>query len=147
VTNDKLRPADYRFVERLLYEQKTHATAMAEIQAELDDLMTPCSSSIIFDFELGGSGEGSHPENNAISRFESVKGKTLRDEICVRERHHKAINEAVEKLSDCEAQLIRLKYNLEKSSRECMQIMGYEKSHFYRMKNEVVTKVGRFLGL
>ena len=141
----KLASSDYRFVERLLYEQKTHDTAIAELQAELDDLMTPCSSSII-EFGVGGDCD-SHPEKNTIRRTESVKGRTLRDEIRVRKRHQKAISEAVTKLSDNEAELVWLKYNLEKSYRECMQIMGYEKSHFYRLKNDVVCKVGRYLGL
>ena len=142
----KLASSDYRFVERLLYEQKTHETALAVLEAELDDLMTPYSASII-EFGCSGTDYGSHPEKNTISRSETVRGKTIQDEIRIRKRHQKAISEAISKLSDTEAQLVWLKYNLEKSYRECMQIMGYEKSHFYRLKNDVVHKVGRFLGL
>ena len=142
----KLTRSDYRFVERLLYEQKTHETAIVELQAELDELIDPCSTSII-EFSPSGGECSSHTENSVIKRMDSVRGKTIQDEIRIRKRHQKAISEAISKLSDTEAQLVWLKYNLEKSYRECMQIMGYEKSHFYRIKGDVVCKVGRFLGL
>ena len=143
---DKLRPADYRFVERLLYDQKTHDTAIAEMEAELDDMVSSCSASIIEGSSSGGE-PGSQTEAAVIIRMDSVKGKSLQAKIRDKRRQKKAISEAMKVLTDTECQLVHIKYHLEKSSRECMQIMGYEKSHFYRMKNELVAKIGRFLGL
>jgi len=143
---NKLTPSDYRFVERMLYIQKTQKTAIAELEAELDDLIRPCSASILENSPCSSDKEG-HTEKSVMNRMDTVKGKSLQSQLTDRRRQKKAIDEAIDKLDDTEAQLVWLRYDLEKSYRECMQIMGYEKSRFYELKNRVVLKVGRYLGL
>ena len=142
-----LRDADFRFVEKLLYEQKTHDSAIAELEAELAEMMPNCSTSIVRFSHDKPHRKNSEPEEWTIKRSESVRGKYLQDEIRKRKRHQKAISEAMLCLDDLESRLVWLKYHLEKSSRDCWRTMGLQKSRFYEIRGEVVFKVGRYLGL
>ena len=144
---DKLPSADYRFVERLLYQQKTHDTAIAELEAELDDMLPSSTSSFVTFGHNQKNPELTEPERIVDKRLYSVRGKYLQEEITRRKRHQKAISEAMQALNDTEAQLVFLYYNLEKTPRDCWRTMGYEKSRWYEIKHEVVCKVARFLGL
>ena len=144
---EKIPKSDYRFVEKLLYQQKTHDTAIAELQAELDDMIPSASASfVVFDHNPKGS-ELTQPERIVDKRLYSVKGKYLQEEIARRKRHKKAISEAMVCLDDLEARLVFLKYHLEKSSRDCWRSMGMQKTRWYEIKDEVVYKVARYLGL
>lgn len=144
---EKIPRSDYRFAEKLLYQQKTHDTAIAELMAELDDMIPSASSSfVVFDHNPKGS-ELTQPERVTDKRLYSVRGKFLQEEITRRRRHQRAISEAMRALSDAEAQLVFLYYNLEKTPRDCWRTMGYERSRWYEIKNETVVKVARFLGL
>ena len=144
---EKIPKSDYRFVEKLLYQQKTHDTAIAELEAELDDMLPSSTSSfVVFDHNPKGS-ELTEPERIVDKRLYSVRGKYLQEEIARRKRHKKAISEAMKALSDTEAQLVFLFYNLEKTPRDCWRTMGYERSRWYEIKNEVIFKVSRYLGL
>ena len=144
---EKLPQSDYRFTERLLYQQKTHDTAIAELQAELDDMLPSATASFVaFGHNPKGS-ELTQPERIADKRLYSVRGKYLQEEIARRRRHQRAVSEAMQTLSDTEAQFVRLYYHLEKSPRDCWRTMGYEKSRWYEIKRGVVCKVARFLGL
>ena len=144
---EKIPKSDYRFVEKLLYQQKTHDTAIAELEAELDDMLPSSTSSfVVFDHNQKNP-ELTEPERTAERRLHSVRGKYLQEEIARRRRHKKAISEAMKALSDTEAQLVFLYYNLEKTPRDCWRTMGYERSRWYEIKTETVCKVARFLGL
>ena len=144
---EKIPKSDYRFVEKLLYQQKTHDTAIAELQAELDDMMPSASASfVVFDHNPKGS-ELTQPERIVDKRLYSVRGKYLQEEIARRKRHQRAVSEAMVCLDDLEARLVFLKYHLEKSSRDCCRSMGLQKSRWYEIRTEVVCKVARFLGL
>ena len=144
---EKIPKSDYRFVEKLLYQQKTHDTAIAELQAELDDMMPSASASfVVFDHNPKGS-ELTEPERIVDKRLFSVRGKYLQEEIARRKRHQRAIEEAIKALNDTENQLVFLYYHLEKTPRDCWRTMGYERSQWYEIRTETVLKVARFLGL
>ena len=143
---EKLPQSNYRFVERLLYQQKTHETAIAELQAELDDMLPSCSVSVV-PLSYGGTKPLTETERIADKRLYSVRGKYLQEEIARRRRHQRAVSEAMTVLGDTEAQFVWLYYHLEKSPRDCWRTMGYEKSRWYEIKHGVVCKVARFLGL
>ena len=144
---DKILSGDYRFTEKLLYQQKTHDTAIAELEAELDDMLPSSTSSFVTFGHNQKNPELTEPERIVDKRLYSVRGKYLQEEITRRKRHQKAISEAMQALNDTEAQLVFLYYNLEKTPRDCWRTMGYEKSRWYEIKHEVVCKVARFLGL
>ena len=144
---EKIPKGDYRFIERLLYQQKTHDTVIAELQAEMDALMPSATASVVTFSHNRGASELTQPERIADKRLYSIKGRYLTEEIARRRRHQKAISEAMQALNDTEAQLVFLYYHLEKTPRDCWRTMGYEKSRWYEIKHEVVCKVARFLGL
>ena len=145
--DEKLIKNDFRFVEKLLYQQKTHDSAIAEMEAELEEMVPDYSSSIIEYSHDKPHRRDSEPERWTIIRNESIRGKYLHGRIAERKRHKKAITEAKKALDDLENQLVYLKYDLEKSSRDCWLTMGLQKSRFYEMREEIVVKVARFLGL
>ncbi|HZK25052.1 MAG TPA: hypothetical protein VFC74_06660 [Oscillospiraceae bacterium] len=143
----KIPRSDYRFVERLLYQQKTHDTVIAELKAELDEMIPSSTSSYVTFDHNKKNPELTQPERIADKRLYSVRGKYLQEEIARRKRHQAAITEAMNALNDTESQLVWLYYHLEKTPRDCWRTMGYEKSRWYEIKNETVCKVARFLGL
>ena len=147
---DKLQKNDFRFVEKLLYDQKTHDTAIAELEAEiaeiLENLLPGGSGSYVDMSEPKGQAD-SQPEAWAIKRDENLRVRYLRGRIAERKRHKAAIAAARESLDDLENQLVWLKYDLEKTARDCWRSMGLQKSRFYEIREEIVTKVARFIGL
>lgn len=144
---EKIPHSDFAFIERLLYQQKTHDSVIAELEAQLDDMLTSATSSfVVFDHNQKNP-ELTGPERITEKRLHSVKGKYLQEEIARRKRHKKAITEAMKALSDIENQLVFLYYHLEKTPRDCWRTMGYERTRWYEIKNETVIKVARFLGL
>ena len=144
---DKLPSADYRFIERLLYQQKTHDTVIAELQAEMDALMPSATASVVTFSHNRGASELTQPERIADKRLYSIKGRYLTEEIARRRRHQKAISEAMKALSDTEAQFVWQYYLLEKAPRDCWRTMGYERTRWYEIKNQTVIKIARYLGL
>jgi hypothetical protein len=150
VTEDKLSNRDFAFVERLLYDQKSHDTAIAELEAELTELLDnllPSSTASFVDMSESKGEMISQPERWAIKRDENLRVKYLRGRIAERKRHKRAISEARTSLSDEENQLVWLKYDLCKSVRDCRRTMHYEKSKIYSMRQDVVHKVAKYLGL
>ena len=142
----KLPQSDYGFVERLLYQQKTHDTAIAELQAELDDMLPSRSVSVV-PLSYGGTKPLTEPERIADKRLYSVRGKYLHEEIARRRRHQRAISEAMKALNDIENQLVWPYYHLEKTPRDRWRTMGYERTRWYEIKNQTVIKIARYLGL
>ena len=149
-----LRDADFRFVEKLLYQQKTHDTAIAELMAELDEMMPNCSTSVVRFSHDKPHRKNSEPEEWTIRRSESVRGKYLQDEIRKRKRHQKAISEAMLCLDDLESRLVFLRYHEEKTHGYCARSLNLwdGKEHvplrtYWRMRSRVLEKVARFVGL
>lgn len=150
-TGDKLHKNDFRFVEKLLYDQKTHDTAIAELEAEvaeiLENLLPGGTGSFVDMSTAKGQPEFTQPEVWTIKRDENLRVRYLKGRIAERKRHQAAIRAARESLDDLENQLVRLKYDLEKSARDCWRSMGLQKSRWYEIREEVVHKVARFLGM
>lgn len=150
-TGDKLHKNDFRFVEKLLYDQKTHDTAIAELEAEvaeiLENLLPGGTGSFVDMSTAKGQPEFTQPEVWTIKRDENLRVRYLKGRIAERKRHQAAIRAARESLDDLENQLVRLKYDLGKSARDCWRSMGLQKSRWYEIREEVVHKVARFLGM
>lgn len=150
MTEDKLSNRDFAFVEKLLYEQKSHDTAIAELESELKELLDdllPSSTASFVDTSKSKGEMISQPERWTIKRDENLRVKFLRGRIAERKRHKRAISEARQSLSDEENQLVWLKYDLCKSVRDCRRTMHYEKSRWYEMRAQVVHKVAKYLGV
>ena len=139
--------SDFRWVEKLLYMQKTHDTAIAELEAELEDMLPTYSTSVVRYSHDKPHRRDSQPEAGAIRRNESMRAKEIHSEIKRRKRHKAAISAARESLSDLENQFVWLFYDLDKSIRDCRRTLHYEKSKIYNMRQDIVHKVAEFLGL
>lgn len=147
---EKIGKHDFRFVEKLLYDYKTHDTAIKEMEAEMQGIlenMFPNASASYVDMSEPKGQTDSQPEAWAIKRDENLRVRYLRGRIAERKRHKAAIAAARESLDDLENQLVWLKYDLEKTARDCWRSMGLQKSRFYEIREEIVTKVARFIGL
>jgi len=150
VIREKIGKHDFRFVEKLLYDYKTHDTAIKEMEAEMQGIletMFPNASASFVDLSEPKGETDSQPEAWTIKRDENLRVRYLRGRIAERKRHKAAIAEARESLDDLENQLVWLKYDLEKTARDCWRRMGLQKSRFYEIREEIVTKVARFIGL
>lgn len=148
--SEKIGKHDFRFVEKLLYDYKTHDTAIKEMEAEMQGIlenMFPNASASYVDMSEPKGQTDSQPEAWAIKRDENLRVRYLRGRIAERKRHKAAIAAARESLDDLENQLVWLKYDLEKTARDCWRSMGLQKSRFYEIREEIVTKVARFIGL
>jgi hypothetical protein len=150
VIREKIGKHDFRFVEKLLYDYKTHDTAIKEMEAEMQGIlenMFPNASASYVDMSEPKGETDSQPEAWTIKRDENLRVRYLRGRIAERKRHKAAIAAARESLDDLENQLVWLKYDLEKTARDCWRSMGLQKSRFYEIREEIVTKVARFIGL
>ena len=148
---EKLHKNDFRFVEKLLYDQKTHDTAIAELEAEmaeiLENLLPGGTGSFVDMTTAKGQPEFTQPEAWTIKREENLRVRYLKGRIAERKRHQKAIREARQVLDDLENKLVFLFYDLDKTARDCWRSMGLQKSRFYEMREEIVHKVAKFIGL
>ena len=148
----QMRDNDYRYVEKLLYEQKTHDSIIAELDAELEEMMPAYSSSVVkFNHDEGMVG-GSQPEEWAIIRNESVRAKEVHGEIRRRRRAKAAISEAMQSLNETESQFVFLRYQQENSHSHCSRALGLwdKKRHgpsntYWRMRKRLLGKIGRFV--
>ena len=149
---DKLRPNDYRYVERLLYDQKTHDAQITLLEEELEEMLPAFSSSIVkFSHDEGMVGD-SQPEEWAIIRNESVRAKELHGEIRRRKREKTAVSEALQCMTEEECQFVFLRYQQEHSHSQCARALGLwdKKRHgpsntYWRMRRRILEKVGRFV--
>lgn len=149
-TEENIIKNDFRFIEKLLYDYKTHATAISELEAELADVLEdllPSASASYADMSESKGEMESQPEKWTVKRDENLRVKYLRGRITERKRHQAAIAAARESLSDEEEQFVRLFYDLGKSIRDCRRVMHYEKSKMYQMRQDVVKTVAEFLGM
>jgi DNA-directed RNA polymerase specialized sigma subunit len=136
----------FGFVEWLLYNYKTFDTSIEELEVRLNDMLPAYSSSTV---------KFSHDKPHSIvsqqdkwaNTLESKEGRELQRKIADLKRWKKAIHQALPALNDMESQLVFLFYEQEKDAKESWQAMHIEKSRFYELRQEVVYKIGRFLGL
>ena len=148
----QLRDGDIRYVEALLYQQKTHDGIIAAAQAEIDEMLPAYSTSVVkFSHDEGMVGD-SQPEKWAIIRNESVRAKELHGEIRKRRRQKEAISAAIETLNDVEAQLVFMRYHLEKSHKQCAKALQMwsdsrrdPSQTYWRTRKKVLEKVARFV--
>jgi len=145
---------NFRFVEKLLYEYKTYDTSIAELQAQLDEMMPAYTSSVLkFSHDLPHRIE-SQPEKWAIKRVESIRGQYLQGRIAEMKRHKEAIFKAKQCLDETESQLVFLKYELEKPHNQVarsLNMWDYKRHRptraYWNMRERTVKKIIRFLGL
>lgn len=140
-----MRSDKYRYVEKLLYLQKTHGAAIAELQVELADTMPSATASFVRFSHNSSSSELTQPEREAERMLHSKRGKYIQQEIRRRKRQQQAISDAMRILNPQEAQVVFLKYHLEKPAAECWKAMGIEKSRWYEMRAKIVYKIASFL--
>ena len=98
MTEDKLRRGDFRYIEKLLYDQKTHESAIHVLESELKEVLEdllPSSTASFVDMSESKGEAISQPERWAIKREENHRVKDLRYEISKRKRHQRAISEAM----------------------------------------------------
>ena len=149
---DTLSKSGFRFVEKLLYDMKKHDTAIAGLEKELSDVletiaeMYTLKAMVIDDMPRGG-GTSCPTESMGIKRADNPQTKYLRSRIDEMHRHKKAIAEALSYMTETEKLLIKLKYDRERSSRECMKEMHIEKSRWYEMRQELIYKIANYLGV
>jgi len=148
----KLRDGDFKFIEKLLYDQKTHDAQIALLQAEIEEMLPAYSSSVVKFNHNDGMKEDSQPEEWAIIRCESVRAKEIHSEIKRRRRHKEAISAAMECMTEEESQLIFLRYAQEQSHNHCAKALHLwdrkEKNPsrtYWRLRRKVLEKVARFV--
>ncbi len=155
---DKLRPGDFKFCEKLLYEQKHHETSLIELEAELTELLEdllPGSSGSYVDMTASRDSESSsQPEAWSIRREENLRVQDLRREIARRKRHRAAVTEAMSYMDDAESALIHLRYYAEKPHSYCSRQLSMwdpkarePVATYWRMRRRILHKMARFLGL
>lgn len=144
---DGLHPATYRYIEKILYDYTSHETAIAELEAHLDEVVKEHSKSVVVPSRTALGPRTSEPERHTILRNESVHARYLQGRIAERKRHRQIVEAARQQLDDLEIRLVYLKYDLGKSSRDCWRIMGLQKSRFYEIRREILCKVARYAGL
>lgn len=152
VYQSKLSKSGFQFTEYLLYTAKTHESAIRELEIELEKVIAsmddtyPIGASSI-DGMPHGTGVSSPTENLAIKRADNIQVKCLKTRIEEMQRHQNAINQAKQYLTDTEKLFIKLKYDREKSSQACWREMHIEKSRWYEMRQEIIQKVARYIGI
>jgi len=147
-----LRDNDFRFIERLLYDYVTHETAINELERELSDLLeslmpSPRAASMSDMPGIRDSEIASEPEKYAIRIDEHLYVKYLRRHIKERRCHQSVILRAREALNDEEMWFVELFYDQNRTARDCKRIMSYGKSKIYDLRQKVVNKVARYLGI
>ncbi len=135
----------------MLYDYTFHDSAIKELEAELKEILERLSpapkAATISAVGVGGYSEHSEPEKWAIRREENPHVRYLRGEIEKRKRHREAVLKAREYLTDEEEQFVTLFYDQNRPIRDCKRIMKYEKSKMYQMRQDIVLKVSKFLGI
>jgi DNA-directed RNA polymerase specialized sigma subunit len=148
----KLSKSGFQFTEHLLYSSKTYDSAVRELEIELEKVIAsmddiyPVKATVIDDMPHG-SGTSSPTENHAIRRADNIQVKCLKNRIDEMKRHQQAINQAMVYMTETERLFIKLKYEREKSSRECWKEMHIEKTRWYELRQEIVHKVAKYLGI
>ena len=144
----KRKPSYYRQAERLLYDYKTYDLAIKNLEAELESILPPVSTSLL---KLGeGSSDApfrSLTEEWAIKRVESPRAKRILKLLTEKKRWRQGIKEVRQQLTDEENTLVWMRYDLEKLHQEIWEAMHISRANYFRFKDEVIGKIARYLGL
>ena len=157
-TGEKLHKNDFRFVEKLLYDQKTHDTAIAELEAEMAEILEnllPGGTGCYVDMSTAkGQPEFTQPEAWAIKREENLRVRYLRGRIAERKRHQAVVDEAMKYMDAVESQFVYLRYYEEKSHNYIARKLNMwdmkerqPLSTYWRTRRKVLEKVAKFAGL
>ena len=157
VYEDNLTRGNFRYIEDLLRMQKTHDSAIAELEAELAELLEdllPGGTGSFVDMTASKGETDSQPEAWTIKRDENLRVRDLRQDITRRKRHKAAVSEAMRYLDEADSQLVMLRYNLEKPHSYVAKKLNLwdRKEHvplstYWRTRRRVIEKVAGFLGL
>lgn len=150
--NKKISKSGFRFIEKLLYDYKKLDILIAEYEAELNNVIERIDEIYgSISQEISGmphsTNINSPTENIAIKRADNYQVKYLKNRIDEMKRHKEAIDKILGYLTDTEKLFIKLKYEREKTSRECMKEMYIEKSRWYEMRQEIIIKISEYLGV
>ena len=147
-----LQSSNFRYLEKILYDRKTYDTAIAEHEAQLEEIMPDFSSSVV-KFNPDHHIE-SQTENWAIKRIESVKAKYHLGRIAEMKRHKEAISQAMAVLDETESRFVLMRYELEKPhSHIAKKLFMWDKPErkplraYWNMRERILKKIARFLGL
>jgi len=147
VARRKRKPDYCRKTERLLYDYKTYDSAIRNLKAELESIM-PNASTWLLKFG-GGSTTApfeSQTEEWAIKRIESPRAQRIVKLLAEKKRLKRAVKEAREQLTDEENTLVWMRYDLEKPHQEIWKAMHMSRANYFRLKNEIIEKISRYLG-
>ena len=155
---DKLPENILRFTEKLLYEQRSHDTAIMMLEGELQDVLEsliPASSASVVDMTASKSGDKhSQPEEYVIRQEENLHVKYLRSRIAERKRHQKAISEAVAALNEEEGLLVRLRYYERRRHNQCAKALHMwstlddrPSTSYWRFLRRLIRRIAKFIGL
>ena len=152
ITETRLRQNEVLYIERILRDQKTHDAIIAELQAELDEMVPSCPGSILrFSHDLPQK-KDSQPEEWTIIRNESVRAKELHSEIRRRKRQKDAVSLSMQSMTPEESQYIFLRYHEEQSHSRCAHAlhMWNKGRHapsrtYWSTRQRVLLKVARFV--
>lgn len=152
VYQNKLSKSGFQFTEYLLYNAKTFETAIRELEIELEKVIASMNEkypigAANLDGMPHGTGVSSPTESLAIKRADNIQVKCLKNRIEEIQRHKAAIDQSKQYLTDTEKLFIKLKYDREKSSQACWREMHIEKSRWYEMRQEIIHKIARYIGI
>ena len=152
MTEIKLRDSDFRYIEKLLYDQKTHDEMIEQLEQELEDMLPAYSKSVIKFSHDKPHKQTSQPEDYAIERNESIRAIEIKEEINKRKRQKSAVSEATKYMDETENQIIYLRYQCEKPHSHVARKVGMwdfkEKGPsrtYWRTRRRILEKVARFV--
>lgn len=145
---ETLSRSGFRYTEKILYERKTYDTAIKKLEAELNDALEEVTElqAVKMDDGPRGTGQGS-PVETIVMRRNSPQIKYLKNRIDEMQHCQQAIEKALNYMTDTEKLLIKLFYDREKTAMQCYREMHMSKSSWYRMRQEIVSRIAAFLGI
>lgn len=155
-----LTDGDIRYIERILYDQHSQDTAIAAMEAEIEEAMasmTEIKSTSYVDMSRSrGTGDDTctQPESWAIQRTENLRVKYLQGKIAEKKRHREAVSRAMESMNENEARLVCLRYHNHKPHNyiaKQLDMWSYgdrdPTSSYWRTRKRVLVKVARYVGI
>ena len=143
---ERIASADYRFIERILYDYKTYAVAIKNLEFELGQMLFSESTSIVA-FAGGGKASSSEVEINVIKRNDSVRARWIKKKIEEKKLLQETVEIALKTMTEEELAFINIFYYQRRSKRECQEKLFFSKNKFYKLKKSVINKLGKVLGV
>ncbi|MGV8153414.1 MAG: hypothetical protein ACLKAO_03800 [Alkaliphilus sp.] len=144
--DEKVATCDYRFIERILYDYKTYAVAIKNLEFELGQMLFSESTSIVA-FSAGNSENNSEVEINVIKRNDSVRAKWIKKKIEEKKMLQETVEIALENMIDEELAFTNAFYYQGRSRRESQEKLFVSKHQFYKLKKSVISKIAKALGV